>query len=87
MLEICSELSKTVLKIYYFCQHSKKAKKWPNGQSILFLTNSFKKVQIWQICPLKRPNGNPAEIFSWCLREENLISNRAFQVKKIERPN
>ncbi len=31
MLEICSDLSKTDLKIYYFCQHSKKAKKWPNG--------------------------------------------------------
>jgi len=31
---------------YYFCQHSKKAKKWPNGQSILFLANSFKKGQM-----------------------------------------
>ena len=34
MFEICSDLSKTGLKIYYFCQHSKKAKKkmakWPN---------------------------------------------------------
>ncbi len=49
MLEICSDLSKTDLKIYYFCQHSKKAKKGPNGQTILFLANSFKK----------RPNGNP----------------------------
>jgi len=35
------------------------AKKWPNGQTILFLANSFKKGQIWQIWPLKRPNGNP----------------------------
>jgi hypothetical protein len=33
MFEICSDLSKTGLKIYSFCQHSKKAKKmakWPN---------------------------------------------------------
>jgi len=59
MLEICSDLFKTCLKIYYFCQHSKKAKKWPNGQTILFLANSFKKGQICQIWPLKRPNGNP----------------------------
>jgi hypothetical protein len=48
MFEICLDLSKTGLKIYYFCQHLKKAKKWPNTQTILFLTNS-----------LKRPNGNP----------------------------
>jgi len=47
MLEICSDLSKTDLKIYYFCQHSKKAKKWQNGQTILFLANSFKKAK-WQ---------------------------------------
>ncbi len=46
MLEICSDLFKTCLKIYYFCQHSKKAKKWPNGQTILFLANSFKKGQM-----------------------------------------
>jgi len=59
MFEICSDLSKTGLKIYSFCQHSKKAKKWPNGQIILFLANSFKKGQIGQIWPLKRPNGNP----------------------------
>ena len=59
MLEICSDLFKTCLKIYYFCQHSKKAKKWPNGQTILFLANSFKKGQIRQIWPLKWPNGNP----------------------------
>ncbi len=32
MLEICSDLSKTDLKIFYFCQHSKKPKKakWSN---------------------------------------------------------
>ena len=33
----------------YFLQHSKKAKKWPNGQTILFQANCFKK----------RQNGNP----------------------------
>jgi len=59
MFEICSDLSKTGLKLYYFCQQSKRAKKWPNGQTISFLANSFKKGQIWQIWPLKRPNGNP----------------------------
>ncbi len=46
MLEICSDLFKTCLKIYYFCQHLKKAKNWPNGQTILFLANSFKKGQM-----------------------------------------
>jgi len=46
MFEICSDLFKTCLKIYFFCQHSKKAKKWPNGQTILFLANSFKKGQM-----------------------------------------
>jgi len=59
MFEICSDLSKTGLKIYSFCQHSKKAKKWPNGRTILFLANSFKKGQSGQIWPLKRSNGNP----------------------------
>jgi hypothetical protein len=59
MPKICSDLFKTCLKIYYFCQHPTKAKKWPNGQTILFLANSFKKIQIRQIWPLKRPNGNP----------------------------
>jgi len=39
-------LFKTGVKIYYFCQHSKKAKKWPNGQTILFLANGFKKGQM-----------------------------------------
>ena len=46
MFEICSDLSKTGLKIYFFCQHSKKAKKWPNGQKKLFLANRFKKGQM-----------------------------------------
>jgi hypothetical protein len=42
-----------------FSTKLKKAKKWSNGQTILFLANSFKKGQIWQILNLKRPNGNP----------------------------
>jgi len=46
MFEICSDLSKTVLKMHYICQHSKKAKKWQNGQTSLFLANSFKKGQM-----------------------------------------
>ncbi len=44
MLEICSDLFKTCLKIYYFCQHSKKAKKWPNIADL-----AFKKAK-WQPC-------------------------------------
>jgi len=51
MFEICSDLSKTGLKIYSFCQYSKKAKKWPNGQTILYLANSFKKAK-WQPCSI-----------------------------------
>jgi len=47
MFEICSDLFKTVLKIYYFRRHLKKAKKWPNGQTIIFLANSLKKAK-WQ---------------------------------------
>ena len=34
--------------------------KWPSGQTILFLANSFKqfqKGQIWLICPFKRASG------------------------------
>jgi len=42
-----ADLSKIGLKIYYFCQHSKKAKKWPDGQTILSLANSYKKAK-WQ---------------------------------------
>jgi len=51
---------KQALKYTIFVNIQKKAKKWPNGQTILFLANSFKKGQILQIWPLKRPNGNPA---------------------------
>ena len=32
--------------MYYFLQHSEKAEKWPNGRTILFLADSFKKGQI-----------------------------------------
>jgi len=73
MFEICSDLPKIGLKINYYCQHSKKSKKkWPNGQTILFLANSFKKGQILKnekgqikakfpskVISLKRSNGNP----------------------------
>jgi len=37
----------------------KKGQKWTNGKTILFLANSFKKGQVWQSWPLRRPNGNP----------------------------
>ena len=46
MFEICSDLFNTGLKIYSFCLHSKKAKKWPNDQTIVFLANSFKKAKL-----------------------------------------
>jgi len=64
MFEICSDLFKTVLKIYYFCRHSKKAKKLPNGQTIHYISGkqfqkrprladlAFKKAK-WQPCPLR----------------------------------
>jgi len=55
MLKICSDFFKTGLKIYYFCQHSKKAKKWPNGQTILFLANSFKNGQMATLCIINGP--------------------------------
>ena len=32
--------------MYYFLQHSEKAEKWPNGRTILFLADSFKKGQM-----------------------------------------
>jgi len=52
-------LSKTGLKIYYFYQHSKKAKKWPNGQTILFLANSFKKGQMATLLLFFIASGEP----------------------------
>jgi len=62
MLKICSSLSKTDLKILYFCQHSKKAK-WPNH----FI--SGKQFQ-------KRPNGNPEKrSFCVCLLEVKNVLN------------
>ncbi len=45
MLEICSDLFKTDLKMYYYCHHSKKAKKWPNGQIIYFWQTVSKKAK------------------------------------------
>jgi len=51
MFEIFSDLSKTGHKNIF-----KKAKKWPNGQTILFQANSFKKDQMatlrenWGMC-------------------------------------
>jgi hypothetical protein len=54
--EICSNLSKTGLKIYHFCQHSKKAKEWPNGQTILFLANNIKKGQMATLVRISHSN-------------------------------
>ncbi len=51
MFEICSDLSKTCLKIYYFCQHSNKAKKAQMAKPFYF----WKEFQ-------NRPNGNPAKL-------------------------
>ncbi len=49
MLEICSDLFKTSLKIYYFCQHSKKAKKGQMAKPFNFWQTVFKKAK-WQPC-------------------------------------
>jgi len=65
MFEICSDLPKTGLKIHFFVNIRKRPKKWPNGQTIFSLVNSFKKGQNWQFWPLKRPNGNPAIHEPW----------------------
>ncbi len=45
MLKICSDLFKTCLEMCYFAKIKKRQKKWPNGQTILFLANSFKKAK------------------------------------------
>jgi len=45
ILQFLRIFSKAVLKIYLFLQHSKKTKIWPNGQTNLFLRNSFKKAK------------------------------------------
>ncbi len=54
MLEICSDLSKTGLKIYFFCQHSTKAKNGQMATLFNFWQTVSIKGQIWQIWPLKR---------------------------------
>ncbi len=43
-------MPKTGFKIYFFLRHSKKAKKWPNGQIIFFWQIVSKKAKKW-------PNG------------------------------
>jgi hypothetical protein len=75
MLEICSDLFKTGLKINILFLST--FKKWPNGQTILFLANSLKKGQIGQIWPLKRPNGNPGQAlgFTFCPQHSRLYHN------------
>ncbi len=57
MFEICSDLSKTGLKIYSFVNIQKKAKKWPNHfisgkqfqKSPNWADSAFKKAK-WQPC-------------------------------------
>ena len=46
MFKFCQDFSKTGHIMYYFLQLSEKAKKWLNGQTILFLAYSFKKGQM-----------------------------------------
>ena len=43
---------KTGLNMYYFLQHLKKVKQWPNGQAILFPPNSFRKGQMATVVQL-----------------------------------
>jgi len=47
MFEICSDLSKTGLKIYRFCQYSKKAKNGQMAKPFLFWQTVSKKAK-WQ---------------------------------------
>jgi len=62
MFEICSDLTKTCLKIYYFCQYSKKAKKWPYGQTISILANIFKKGQMATLVPTQQSVDLPKRV-------------------------
>ncbi len=56
MLEICSDLSKTDLKIYYFCQHSKNGKMakpfyfWQTVSKRPNLADLTFKTAKWQPC-------------------------------------
>ena len=85
MLEICSDLSKTGLKSYYFCQHSKKAKKWPNGQTILFLANSFKKGQM-AILEYEEGWDDSIEHLSPTDGQKALLEDRAVSNLQLEHP-
>ncbi len=64
----CRNFAKTVQKRYYFQQDLQKAKKWPNGQIILFLANCFKKGQIKLIWP----NGNSDSRRTGCGKERGV---------------
>jgi len=46
----CSDFYKRGLKICYLFQH-KKAKRWPNGQNVLFLSNRLEKGQMATMLP------------------------------------
>jgi len=46
MFEICSDLFKTVLKMCYFCQHLKKAKKGQMAKQLYFWQTVSKKAKI-----------------------------------------
>ncbi len=51
-IEIWSDLSKTVLKLYYFCQHSKRPKNGQMAKTSYFCQTLGKHFQ-------KKSNGNP----------------------------
>ncbi len=58
MLEICSDLFKTCLKIYYFCQHSKRSKNGQMAKPFYFWQTVSKRPNLVDLA-LKRPNDNP----------------------------
>ncbi len=57
MFEICSDLFKTVLKIYYFCRHSKRPKNGQMAKPLYFWQTVSKKAK-WQPCLVCRVHKN-----------------------------
>jgi hypothetical protein len=90
MFEICSNLSKTGIKMYYFCQYSIKAKKLPNFQNISILASIFKKGQMAtlqkQLCPLSRmlsPGGWESIFMIAVESKTNREMGKKFALKKV----
>jgi len=58
MFEICSDLSKIGLKIYYLCQHSKRPKNGQMAKPFYFWQTVSKRPNLADLA-FNRPNGNP----------------------------